>query len=300
MRRKLPPLKALHAFEAAARLLSFTRAADELGVTQGAVSKQVGLLEDYLGVRLFTRSGRQMLLTPAAEAYLPAISGAFDTITGATGILTGEEAGESLTVNILPSLSSRWLIPLLEDFRKKNPRCSVRFVIGDGPVDFAASGADIAIRAARKNIWRQMHAEPLMGEELLPVASPEVLAAHPVNHARDFGKLPLLQHTTRPEMWAEYLAQMGVKAQKVRHTLGFEHFFMLVEAAQNGLGVALIPRFLIGKELKDGSLAVAYAKPFSSPYRYYLICQKRTLDVCKVRTFRKWLMGQVKSPREAA
>ena len=98
MRRRLPPLKALHAFEAAARLLSFTRAAEELGVTQGAVSKQISLLEEYLGVRLSKREGKQMLLTPRAEAYLPAISGAFENIAGATGILAGDKAGESLTV----------------------------------------------------------------------------------------------------------------------------------------------------------------------------------------------------------
>ncbi len=292
MPEKLPPLRALCAFEATARHASFTRAADELGVTQGAVSRQVAILEAFLGMRLLERSGKQVKLLPAAEIYLPLIASAFESIRHATAELTGRtDITDLLTINILPSLSNRWLIPLLDDFRRKYPQFSVRLTIGDGPVNFDISEADIAIRVTRRNDWKKFHAEPIMGEELLPVLNPRFFKSHSLEKPNDFLRLPLLQHTSRPDMWRDYLQAMGIRKPSVKHELGFEHFFMLIQAAADGLGVALIPRFLIGKELEEEKLAVAYNKPYSSPYRYYLICPKEIMDVRKIRLFRKWLLG---------
>jgi LysR family glycine cleavage system transcriptional activator len=290
MIQKLPPLKALASFEAAARHKSFTRAAEELGVTQGAVSKQVQLLEEALGVKLFTRAAKRVALTREGETLLPSVVSAFDMLRqSADQITRGGGRTELLTINILPSLSSRWLIPLLNDFRRAYPRVGVQVTIGDGPVDFADNNADIAIRSARKNEWRRLHAEPLMDEELLPVCSPALLRLQPLATAADFSRHTLLQHTSRAEMWREYLAAMGVRTQPVRHDLGFEHFFMLIQAAADGLGVALIPRFLIARELAEGTLAIAFAKPYTSPYRYYFVCSRPALELRKVRQFRDWL-----------
>ncbi len=290
MVRRLPPLKALCAFEAAARHRSFTRAAQELGVTQGAISKQIALLENSLNVHLLERGKRQVTLSREGEGYLPSVAAALDMIAQATDeIAHGQSRRELLTINILPSLSSRWLIPLLDDFRHSHPHIRVKLAIGDGPIDFAASDADIAIRAARSNLWKRLHAEPIMGEELLPVLSPALKLSTPLESPADLARHTLLQHTSRPDMWPQYLRAMGIRNPKMKYDLGFEHFFMLIQAAADGLGVALIPRFLIAKELKERSLEVAFTRPYQSPYRYYFVCPRHTLDQKKICLFRDWL-----------
>ena len=292
--QKLPSLKALRAFEASARHGSFTRAATELGVTQGAISKQVGLLEDYLCLRLFMRKGREIVLSPEGERYLPHITSAFDAIALATDELMGTHGRrEHLTVDILPSLSSRWFIPLLEDFRNRQPSIAVRVIIGDGPVDFNQRRRGYRHTRSKGESMKHLHAEPLMGEELLPVASPALLKKQAVKKPADFLHFTLLQHTSRPDMWRDYLQAAGIKDPKIKHDLGFEHFFMLAQAAMDGLGIALIPRFLIARELKEKSLAVVRGKPYQSPYRYYFICPKSSGKCRKTRPFRDWLITSI-------
>jgi len=289
MTRKLPPLNALRAFEAAANHASFTKASLELGVTQGAISKQIKLLEEYLCITLFERKHQHLALTASGKKYLASISKALDTIEKATDkLIVQPSAKDILHINILPSLSSRWLIPMLDDFKNRYPY-NVNVEIGDGPIDFEKANADIAIRAARKDNWKKFHAEIIMGEDLLPVCRPSFIADHKINNINDLAKYNLLQHTTRPNMWEEYLQAVGYKGKNIKHGLGFEHFFMLIQAAEDGLGIALIPSFLIERELEKGRLVVAYKTNFKSDYHYYLIYPKQKAGLKKIKDFVKWL-----------
>ena len=293
MPRTLPPLNALKTFEAMSRHGNFTKAAEELGVTQGAVSKQVKILEDFLGVLLFQRKHQHVTLTKEGQLYLPSIQSALDTMEQATDqLLHNHRQAEVLHINILPSLSSRWLIPLLEDFRLKYPHISVNVSVGDGPVNFDTTHADIAIRVTPKNIWKQFHAEKIMGEELLPVCSPALKKGkHPIHTPDDLRHHPLIQHTSRPSMWPDYLKAIGYNHLTLKHNLGFEHFFMMIEAALDNMGVALIPRFLIEKELKEGRLVTAFNATYKSPYIYYFICPKHKFELRKTKIFRDWLLA---------
>ena len=294
MARKLPPLNALKAFETIARHCNFTKAAEELGVTQGAVSKQAKILEDYLGVMLFQRKPPHVTLTREGQLYLPSIQSALNTIEQATDQLVhNHRQTEILHINILPSLSSRWLIPLLDNFRHRYPHISVNVSVGDGPIDFDTVQADTAIRVAKKNIWKQCYTEKIMGEELLPVCVPALKnGKQPIRQPDDLRHHQLLQHMTRPDMWQEYLQTIGHGNLKIKHTLGFEHFFMLIEAALDGMGIALIPKFLIEKELEEGRLVVVFKAAYQSPYTYYLISPKHKMELKKVKLFRNWLIAE--------
>lgn len=288
--RKLPPLNSLKAFEVSARHKSFTKAASELAVTQGAVSKQVKILEDYLGLKLFERKYQHIILTENAEHYLSSIQDALKIIEDATDQFTIFPRNEEiLHLNILPSLSNRWLIPMLNDFKKNHLKITINIQAGDGLVDFEASEIDIAIRAGKSKVWKGVYAEKIMGEDLVPVYAPKLGSVKLEN----IQKYNLLQHTTRPEMWNEYLAAMGFNSNKIEHKLAFEHFFMLIDAAIGGQGVALIPRFLIENELLNGSLLSVLDDSYNSPYSYYFICKKDALLLDKNRAFKSWLFSKV-------
>lgn len=289
MTRKLPPLNSLRAFTAAASNASFTKAALELGVTQGAISKQIKLLEEYLGLALFERKHQHLVLTKHGKKYLASISKALDTIEQATDkLILQPDAKDVLHINILPSLSSRWLIPMLDDFKNSHPY-TVKIETGDGAIDFDKTNADIAIRVAPKNNWKKFHTEIIMSEDLLPVCAPEFKSTHNINNINDLVKNSLLQHTSRPAMWEKYLQAVGYKGKNIKHVLGFEHFFMLIQAVEDGLGVALIPRFLIEKELEEGKLVIALHTNFKSDYKYYLIYPKQKASLKKIKDFARWI-----------
>lgn len=285
MARKLPPLNSLKSFEAAARYQSFTKAAEELCVTPGAISRQIKTLEEYVKAPLFERMATHALLTKEGEQYWAAVREAFDKLEQATEtIFPKHGVADILHINILPSLSSRWLIHLLEDFKRHYPAIQVQITTGDGAIDFDKTGADIAIRVARQPVWKQLYAAKLMEEELVPVYSPALAA-----QSLPITQYNLLLHSSRPDMWREYFTAISQPQWEVKHSLGFEHFFMLVEAVKDGLGVALIPRFLIEKELAEGSLVIALHASFQSPYSYYLLAPKQKAELRRVKAFCKWI-----------
>jgi LysR family transcriptional regulator, glycine cleavage system transcriptional activator len=287
--RKIPPLNSLKAFEASARRKSITEAANELAVTQSAISKQIKTLEEYLGLKLFERKYQRIALTKQAEIYLPSIQAAFETIEQATNHLLGHSnKTENLRLNLLPSLSNRWLIPMLNDFKKSHPKIAINLEMGDGAVDFDSNEIDIAIRVSKFKKWKGIYAEKFMDEDLIAVCSPTI---KPVKLA-GIQKHTLLQHTSRPTMWNEYLSSAGYKHIKIDHQLGFEHFFMLIDAAIDGLGVALIPRLLIEVELTEGLLVPAFDHDYPSPFSYYFLCKKEKLSLEKIQNFRNWLFSK--------
>ncbi len=289
MAKKLPPLNALKAFLAAANNLSFTKAAAEIGITQGAISKQIKILEEFLGLTLFERKHQHLLLTKSGKIYLKAMNKAFCIIEQATSNLTDHhEEKEVLNINVFPSFSTCWLTPRLENFRKNYPY-KINIQTGDGMIDFDKTNADVAIRVTEKNIWKKFHVEKFMGEDLLPVCSPKLKVTQPINNLRDLAKHNLILDTTRPTMWEEYFAALGYKIPTIEYKLSAEHFFILIQAAKDALGIVLVPRALIEKELQQGSLVIALKTNFKSNWNHYCFSPKQKARLKKVKDFQRWI-----------
>lgn len=293
---KLPPLKSLKVFVVCAKTKNFSKAAGILNLTQGAVSKQIALLEDHLKLKLFERNFQSLDLTKPAEIFLKKIEAALLSIEAATSEIISSKnkkpPKEILHINVMPSMSAVWLVPKLKDFKKKFPQYDVMMKIGDGDIDFKKAGCDLAIRVSeQKNNpkWKKFVATKLMGEELLCVCSPKYKKTHKLKEARDLLKCSLLGHTYRPKMWQKYLAHFGLKNSQTNHSSNFEHLFMLSEAAKNGMGIGLIPKFLIEKELKNKELIEAISGNFKSSYTYYTLHLRQKNTPQKITDFVSWL-----------
>ena len=294
MATKLPPLNSLRAFASAASHESFTKAAVELNVTQGAVSKQIAILEDYLGLNLFERKHQSLLLTKPAKKYLESVDAALKIVEQATLKIAKKSDKENLNISILPSLSNQWLMPRLADFKSLHPNYKINLQIGDSHVDFdKRQDTDFSIRIARKNSWPNFRVEKLIEENLICVCSPKLKAKHPIKNVADLLNRNLLLHTSRPDTWKNYLKNYGVKKIELTHDGGFQHFFMLIKAAKDGSGIALIPDFLIKEELQSGSLVKVFATSFKSGYSYYLINPKQKSYLQKIADFKNWIKKQL-------
>ncbi|MCW0233880.1 MAG: transcriptional regulator GcvA [Ferrovibrio sp.] len=292
----LPSLNALRAFAVAGRHLSFTRAAEELHVTQGAVSRLVKQLEADLGVSLFRRGARGLELTEAGAAYLPPLTEAFERLQAATRlVMRGARPANRLAITMLPTFAMRWFMPRLADFHRLNPDISVDVTSADRPVDFAAEPVDVGIQygpPSDSGDWpAELAAEFLFPETVALVASPALLMAKPLRRVEDVKRHTLLTHSTRPDGWAEWFAAAGLKGHVARGP-AFEHFFMSIEAAVNGIGLALVPDFFVAQELRDGRLVEPL--PDHRLQRrggYYLLYLKDRERDPAIRAFRNWLFS---------
>lgn len=293
MRRHIPPLNSIKAFEAAARHLSFTAAAEELCVTQSAISKQIKQLEQYLGVQLFQRNPNQLKLTVKGNRYLAAISTAMDSIDQATAELKGTADGkESLRLDMLPSLSSIWLIPRLQQFETRYPKLNVELISGEGVPDFIASEADLAIRCFQQD-KAPVRASLLLPERLLLVASPDLIQRLPINHLSDISQHKLLAQTTRPEMWQTFFQQLNLDPKLIDTGIAAQHFFMSLQSVKEGFGLALLPDFLVQRELELGSLVAPLGLSMVSGFGYYLSSPEHKRHQLKVRQFSQWLVDNL-------
>ncbi|PKG57571.1 LysR family transcriptional regulator [Shewanella sp. Choline-02u-19] len=291
----LPPLNSLRAFEAAARLLSFTIASKELFVTHGAISKQVRILEEYVGTPLFIRQHRSLKLTDEGERYFVNVQSALQTINNATADLIDHPLRtQTLAINVLPSLTISWLIPRMEDFKSRFPHLYVDLSIGDFDVDFSSAKYDIAVRSAT-SIPKGVNVMKLMDEDLCLVCSPEL--SQQLTSLESINQMTLLKHTTRPDLWQLWAEDVGIKLT-TKNKFGVEHFYMLSQAAVSGMGVALIPRFFIEDELKSGTLVIPFVAKFTSPYSYYLLTPKSSNLSLKVQAFIDWLLELFSPYRE--
>lgn len=283
----LPPLNSLRAFESAARLMSFTLASKELFVTHGAVSKQVKILEEYVGTPLFIRQHRSLKLTGEGELYFASVQSALQTINSATAdLIVKPLQTQSLAINVLPSLTISWLIPRMEEFKSRFPHLYVDLSIGDFEVDFTNAKYDIAIRSATSTP-KGANVMKLMDEDLCLVCSPEISAR--LTSLESINQMTLLKHTTRPDLWQVWADDVGIKLT-TENKFGVEHFYMLSQAAASGMGVALIPRFFIEDELKSGKLVIPFEAKFTSPYSYYLLTPNSRNRSLKVQSFIDWLL----------
>ncbi|WP_437880027.1 LysR family transcriptional regulator [Pseudomonas sp. LRF_L74] len=291
MRRKIPSTAALVAFEASARHQSFTRAADELSLTQGAVCRQIASLEDFLGVELFRRSRRGVVLTEAGSAYARKVAAQLDAVERDTLALMGAQGAMSIELAVVPTFGTQWLLPRLQDFQRQHPEMTVHLTNRTRPFLFADTGFDAAIYYGDGD-WSGTEAHFLMHEHLMPVCSPALLGDQPVSAER-IAELPLLQQTTRPYAWRQWFNAQGLSIARDMTGPRLELFSMLAQAARHDMGVALIPPFLIQRELEDGSLVVALEKPAPDNGRaYYLMVPERKTESAALKAFRDWLVGE--------
>jgi DNA-binding transcriptional LysR family regulator len=297
MRRKIPSTAALVAFESAARHQSFTKAAEELSLTQSAICRQIGGLESFLNVELFRRSRRGVVLTEAGIAYARKVAAQLDAVERDTLALMGNRGTTSIELAVVPTFGTQWLLPRLRAFQQLHPEVTVHLTNRTRPFLFADTHFDAAIYYGDAE-WSGTQAHFLMHEHLLPVCSPALLGDAPVNAER-IAALPLLQQTTRPYAWRQWFAAQGMSVARDMTGTRLELFSMLAQAAQHEMGVALIPPFLIQRELKDGSLVIALDRSVPNNDRaYYLMVPERKAESSALKAFRDWLLAQAASYRQ--
>jgi DNA-binding transcriptional LysR family regulator len=295
MRRKLPSTQALNCFDAAARHQSFTRAAQELNLTQGAVSRQVAVLEDFLGLPLFRRTQHGMVLTPAGADYARHVAQRLDALErDAVGLMGRRRQGESLTLAAVPTFATRWLIPRLHGLAAEQPDLLVHFETRTRPFLFTDTGIDAAIWAGtpqQLQQWAGTQATHLMDEDVLPVCSPRLLAGAQEVEPDALAQMPLLQQATRPEAWRHWFVAQGVNAPRAMAGPRYELFSMQAAAAMSGLGVALIPTLLVQDELASGALVVACARSLKAQRAYYMV-KPQVVERPVLAVFREWVLRE--------
>jgi len=290
---RLPSLNGLRAFEAAARHLSFTLAAAELNVTQTAISHQIKRLEQELGVKLFLRQNRALALTPQARDYLPGIRAAFNDLRLATDRLLRKDNDRVLTVSTLSSLAAKWLLPRLSAFQEAHPGIDVRITTSTALVDFAKDDVDAAIRYGRGR-WPGLRADWLMADQLFPVCSPALLTGgRPLACPQDLAEHTLL-HTSGgyDDDWRLWLTAAGLPPDISKLPgLTFDMTFMTVQAAIDGLGVAIGRTSYVETDIAKGRLVVPFKIALPDEWGFYLVSPLASADSPKLTAFRQWLIA---------
>lgn len=310
MRRALPSMIALSAFEAAGRLASFSSAAQELNVTQGAISRQIRGLEDYLGVKLFTRLTRRVELTEAGEMYLREIQSALEHVEQATThFKVRQQQHTILNISVLPSVATFWLMSRLVNFSQQYPHIETRVLTSIRPVNLQANEADVAIRvgplpgksydASQPRIdlemvtsWRGVHAEQLFDDILTPILSPELLdPRRPIQTPADLLNYPLIHTASRARAWSDWLALHDLKEPPATEKIEYGHFFMALEAARNGQGIALLPSVLL-KGFSERELMRPLPSKAPSAGAYHLLVRTDRLHEPQCAAFFEWVKKQ--------
>ncbi len=290
----LPSLNGLRAFDAAARHLSFTRAAAELNVTQTAISHQIRRLEEQLGKRLFVRRNRALLLTREAQGYLPAVRAAFEDLRRATARLQRADRDGLLTVSTTASLAAKWLVTRVAAFQDAHPAIEVRITTSTHLVDFRREEVDMAVRYGRGH-WPGLCAQWLMAEDIFPVCSPALLkGGKPLRRPEDLAHHTLLHTTVAREDWQLWLTAAGLPVSlALRRGLSFDQSFMALQAATEGLGVALGRTRLVEKDIAAGRLVVPFDLVLPSDAGFYIVAPEETSDTPRIALFRDWLVSSV-------
>jgi LysR family glycine cleavage system transcriptional activator len=293
----LPSLNGLRAFEASARLMSFTHAVAELNVTQTAISHQIRRLEDQLGIKLFIRRNRGLALTREAEDYLPSVRAAFEDLRRATARLRRTENEGRLTVSTTASLATKWLVSRVAAFQDANPGLEVRITTSPHLVDFQREEVDIAVRYGR-GTWPGLRAHWLMAERLFPVCAPALLkGAKPLRQPADLAEHTLLHSTVSRDDWGLWLTAAGLPhAIAARRGLTFDLGFMAIQAAVEGLGVALGRLHLVEADIAAGRLVAPVDTQLPQDAGYYVVTPEAVADTPKIALFRDWLIASANVP----
>lgn len=294
MRRKIPSTTALVSFEAAARHESFTKAAVELSLTQGAICRQIAGLEEFLSVELFRRSRRGVKLTEAGLSYSRRVAAQLDAVERDTLSVMGQQGANTIELAVVPTFGTQWLLPRLKDFQHRHPEVTVNLTNRTRPFLFADTDFDAAIYFGDAD-WSGTESHRLMGENPVPVCSPALLNKGNELSASDIAELPLLQQTTRPYAWRQWFNAQNLNIPRDMTGPRYELFSMLAQAAMHEMGIALIPPFLIQRELTEKRLVIANPQSLSSIKAYYLMIPERKVESASLRAFRDWLVSQAHS-----
>ena len=290
MPRRLPQLNALKAFEAAARHVSFTRAAEELCVTQGAVSHQVKALEAELGIKLFNRERQRLIITDAGRDYLAVVRDALDRVAMGTERLVQRQSSGMLTVSTSPDFAAKWLVHRLGHFAEAHAGIDLRVSAAMHHVDFTREDVDMAVRHGDGN-WAGLDAVQLSAEQLFAICSPKLMSGRRLARPADILKFPLIHLDSRAD-WTKWLRVAGISDDNVRHGPVLNRASMVIDAAINGQGIALARTTLAAWDLINGRLVRPFAEALRLSKTYWIVCPKATSNVPKIVTFRDWLLAE--------
>lgn len=289
MKRTLPPLNAVRAFEAAGRLGSFKKAAAELHVTHGAVSQQIRLLEDWLGASLFERNNRRVTLTQAAKVYLAEVGPSLERLSQATARYGAPQpVSRTLSVNAPATFTLRWLVPRLAKFRADHPDVNVDVETSNAPLDGLKDDYDVVIRGGPDTFYGYSM-RPFLSEERLPVCNPALLQRVPLASPDGLRRHTLLHTSSLPRLWSDWLSSAQAPALKPAAALTFDHFYLTLQAAIDGIGIAMGPTALISDDLAAGRLVAPFAEPRLPSRSYCTYVPDEKVGNELVVQFRSWL-----------
>jgi len=297
--RRLPPLNAVRVFVAAGRNLSFNGAAEELGITPSAVSHQIRQLEERLGVKLFRRLNRRVVLTGEGQAYLPPLRSALEQIATATERVSATTGGQ-LTMSLMPTFAIRWLVPRLSRFQAAHPDIEVRLSTSVELVEFDKADIDLGIRYGNGD-WPGLHTEKIMSEALYPACSPALLAGpEPLREPADLARFTLIQVIPRIDEWRMWLTAAGVEGVDPERGPKFATTALALEAAIGGLGLVIADRPMIAEDVARGRLVQPFDVELPSDSAYYLVYPEASAGHPRIVAFRDWIMAEAAAEAAAA
>ena len=291
MLRRLPPLNAIRSFEAAARHESFTRAAEELCVTQGAVSHQVKALEDQLGIKLFNRERQRLVITEAGREYLGVIRDALDRIALGTDRLVRRQSSGAITISTSPDFAAKWLVHRLSRFTEAHPEIDLRVSAAMHHVDFTREDVDLAVRHGDGQ-WSGLDATRLASEQLYAVCSPRLMqGSDRISAPADLLRFPLLHLDDRSD-WSRWFDVVGMPGIELPHGPILNHASMLIDAAVDGQGIALARTTLAAWDLINGRLVQPFPVTLPISKMFWIVCPKATSALPKIKAAREWLLAE--------
>ena len=292
--KRLPPLTTLPVLEAAARLQSFSAAAAELNVTHGAISHQIRSLEESVGVALFARAGRRVVLTAEGAAFADSIRAALGKVSEAVEAISPIERERKLKISVLPSFASRWLMPRLGKFLEANPAYEISVEALQTRADFTTDGVDVAIRFG-VGPWPGLHSERLAGDSYFPVCSPKFRRGKLPTKPSQLIGLPLFRNDV--DLWEKWFAAAGIKNTPTTTGIDYNDAAIFLQQAIAGEGIALTRRSLIGNDFANGKLVRLFDIEIKSENDYHLVCLPQNANSRKVRTFRDWVLQEIDWPQ---
>lgn len=295
-RRLIPDIVTLQAFECAARHGNFTRAAEELNLTQSAISRQISELEAQTGMLLFERIRRRVILSDAGRKFLPDVQRLLQQSEQLmVRAVTSGASSTSLSIATLPTFGSRWLTPRLHKFMKLYPDTILNVGVRSHPFDFDEEPFDLAIHYGQP-VWAHGSCTFLCNEVIVPVACSNFVKTQRIENVQQLLSMPLLHVATRPKLWSEWFEMQGISSESAYRGCRFDQFSMIIEAAISGMGIALLPKYLIEGELASGKLTVLFDVPLQTEKSYFIARPEGRHDNQLVKAFQNWLLDQVGKP----
>jgi DNA-binding transcriptional LysR family regulator len=297
MRRFVPSIAALHAFEAAATYLNFTRAGEDLGLTQSGVSRQVSKLEHQLGVHLFERFGPRLVLTETGRSFLQTISKVLDDLEEASiDIVRGSRSVDAMQIGVQDSFASQWLVPRMHRFLSgyENPRFNMVPIHGDEDIDDLK--IDVAVLRGR-GAWANAQVHHLISEEVTVVAAPSLISPKEVLKLEEHAKYTKIQNAHRPDSWLRWLAAKGLAHEGSISGPRFSQTSMVIKAAISGIGLAVVPTMMVEEQLASGTLHTPFGAAVASGLSYFVVYPERNGHSKPVLDFRDWLLSETRKLR---